>query len=329
MVILYINIDYKHSFKALHNMTIHNNKLFVDICSDTHADCQQMCKEKSLNRNEWQKWKNNGSNILLIAGDISNNVNYTLRYLEHISKNYDRVLYVDGNHEHYSNVIIKQRYNNQTHIIEEQKKVVSSINIDETTMIEYQSEKVHYLGKEPFIIDDTAFIGVNGWYNFSAGIGTEKKQINTWNLYSNDSVYINFNTLTPKEYAIRDSERLAAWVKSYQNDDNIKNIVILTHTIPTMKGITQKPHDLVWSSINGAYANLTMNKVVEADINKKIKLWVFGHTHYRHDFLENNIRYICFPRGYNNKDDMKTIWNGPLQINVNEQHVISAFGEIE
>jgi metallophosphoesterase superfamily enzyme len=42
------------------------------------------------------------SKILIVAGDICDDLNDSINYLDHISQYYDKVLYVDGNHEHIS-----------------------------------------------------------------------------------------------------------------------------------------------------------------------------------------------------------------------------------
>ena len=84
-----------------------------------------------------------------------------------------------------------------------------------------------------------------------------------------------------------------------QNYDEIKNIVCITHTAPVKEGIEfKKDPNSVWNALNGAYANSKMQDVLVADVNKLIKVWVFGHTHYHKDFVIDDIRYISNPRGY-------------------------------
>ncbi len=40
------------------------------------------------------------SDILIVAGDISDDLELSLKYLDEVSKHYKKVLFVDGNHEH-------------------------------------------------------------------------------------------------------------------------------------------------------------------------------------------------------------------------------------
>ena len=42
------------------------------------------------------------ANIIIIAGDISDDMDMTVNWLNDISSNYETILLVDGNHEHVS-----------------------------------------------------------------------------------------------------------------------------------------------------------------------------------------------------------------------------------
>ena len=45
------------------------------------------------------KWNKTDNKILIIAGDISDNLDLSIDYIDNISEYYDKILYVDGNHE--------------------------------------------------------------------------------------------------------------------------------------------------------------------------------------------------------------------------------------
>ena len=47
-------------------------------------------------------FKKTKDRILIFAGDIGDDIDLSLKYLDGISKNYERILFVDGNHEHVS-----------------------------------------------------------------------------------------------------------------------------------------------------------------------------------------------------------------------------------
>ena len=46
------------------------------------------------------EFNNINSDYLIIAGDISDNIDHTLNFLNTISKHYKKILFVDGNNEH-------------------------------------------------------------------------------------------------------------------------------------------------------------------------------------------------------------------------------------
>ena len=46
------------------------------------------------------EFKKTNSEYLIVAGDISDTLNTSLNYLDQISDHYEKILFVDGNHEH-------------------------------------------------------------------------------------------------------------------------------------------------------------------------------------------------------------------------------------
>ena len=84
------------------------NKINIDIVSDLHIEQW----DPSINnkypsgkiKNYPYKFPNKKSNILIIAGDISDDINISLDYINELSKIYQNVLFIDGNHEHTFNI---------------------------------------------------------------------------------------------------------------------------------------------------------------------------------------------------------------------------------
>ena len=79
--------------------------LELDLVSDLHIDQWDSklpnlypCGEIKTFPLSWDIV--NHSKILVVAGDISDKLDLSLEYLDKISKNYEKVLFVDGNHEH-------------------------------------------------------------------------------------------------------------------------------------------------------------------------------------------------------------------------------------
>jgi hypothetical protein len=126
-------------------------------------------------------------------------------------------------------------------------------------------------------------------------------------------------------------EQLKAHVIAAQTDDTVDEIVVITHTLPIESafGAFGNPSHKFYP-LNGAYGNELMEQVWEADEANKIKTWCFGHTHEIRDFFENDIHFMCNPRGYRGEKKWHGVgFNGILQVDTEEPEIQSAFGEVE
>jgi hypothetical protein len=261
--------------------------------------------------------KNKKSNILIIGGDISD---YSLRskwIIEEAARYYDHVLFVDGNHDHYGD-----DKNPSEHSYEN--------NMDFFRRVDEAHENITFLdgGTGRFQIEDTLFIGANGWYDFQMAYGYESHEQRVhWQRHSKDAQAIRFGEGSQPEMLARiQMESLRLHVEEAQEDATIGNIVITTHTVPHPEGLTKdRTHE--WYLLNGAYGNSLMCRVWQADRSKKIKVWTFGHVHSRYDFIIDHIRFIANPRGF--RGEIYSAFRGPIQIDTTESLAESKFGAIK
>jgi Icc-related predicted phosphoesterase len=82
-------------------------------------------------------------------------------------------------------------------------------------------------------------------------------------------------------------------------DPAVEEIVLLTHTAPFNKfmDVQNVQHPAHFSRCGSSF----LPKILDFDINSKIKTWCFGHVHQEYDQTIDDIRYVCHPRG--RKDD--------------------------
>ena len=261
----------------------------IDITSDLHID-QWSDDINSMYplgkvKNYPFLWGQKHNSILIVAGDIADNLEESIKYLDSISNYYKKILFVDGNHEHvykYPKLYTKEDIQNLVN--------------------KYNNPKLVYLTNNPYQINDTIIIGCCGWWNYENG--------------KNISINLNYFKNWIKEFNILDnlefmrsvmskvkheSYLLEKTIEKYQNDNKINKIVIVTHTVPRHKYCDKDSSDL---QLNTEFLNFSKYS--------KIKIWIFGHTHKQWDTLDNNIRYISNPRGrpedYNReKYQLKTI----------------------
>lgn len=301
--------------------------MLIDLCSDLHCD-----KWGGTASVDWSVWKNSGSSVLIIGGDISNDYRETLEILRNARNHYEIVIFVDGNHDHY--------YLN----------MVMNVSIDAAMMLfreECAAMGVHYHdGASPILVGDVLFTGCNGWYDFAFGAGTYYTAAlakEAWRgkfvdcpetgtkvrVGGSGDYYMNFGSQGPEFFAAAQAFALGEIVRAVQNDQAVRKIVCSTHSAPDPRCLSWRKND----PANGMYGNSHMATVRALDVNNKIALWTFGHTHTRFDSVINGMRCVCHPRG--NATETGDIGSDRLeeyrvvQIDTEEPLCYSAFGEIE
>ena len=126
----------------------------IDLCSDLHIDqwdTNIFNKYPNGHKKDCPfKFSNNtGAKYLIIAGDISDNLNNSINYLNDVTEHYDKVLLVDGNHEH----------------VNKYPKLYTTKYINERIQ-ELNNDKIVYLPEQDFVDGTTVFIGKCGWWNY-------------------------------------------------------------------------------------------------------------------------------------------------------------------
>jgi DNA repair exonuclease SbcCD nuclease subunit len=271
----------------------------IDFCSDLHVDAwHNRTQLHDPNRRrwtgephkslflyiDWKEYKNPDSRVLVIAGDISNNLITTSQVVEAAAAEYEYVVVVEGNHDHYDNDM----------------PVEKGMDLL-TSLLSHLDNVYHLTPNTSLVVDGVAFFGGTGWYDFKAyedqGISdfTAKR---AWNQYSNDSRFLDFNGTTVESFAASQAINLADQVKIASEDDSIQSIVVTTHMSPRADIMEWKVGDIVWNTLTPSYVNTALDQVIQADTNRKIGLWIYGHTHYRQMREINGVVYANNARGY-------------------------------
>ena len=137
------------------------------------------------------------------------------------------------------------------------------------------------LGKT-FEKDGVKFAGATLW--------TDLSDPQDWYNYVNglvDSRYIN--GLSYDAYNERFQEHLDFLLNSEAD-------VIVTHHCPTLKAIAPQFQTGDSVKYNPGFASDLEQKIL--DMKKPPKLWVYGHTHWRHSYTIGETFFVCNPRGY-------------------------------
>jgi Icc-related predicted phosphoesterase len=245
----------------------------IDYISDIHMDTW----DDDLN---WKKTKK--SDHLIIAGDVADkydDIKYTLKTLGNL---YQKIYYVDGNHE----------YATMRFAYQEQK--------DNLRNICKELKNVHFLPDNPVIINDIGIVGACGWWTFDfsgcdARFCIEWLSANskTWHEFEHikykvdsDLIYYFFNKL-----AINDYNSLKDHIKNIYN--RVNKLIVVTHTsCNPQTSVNTYP---TGEDIRGLYGNSYMMNLVAQ--YKKIKYWINGHCHTKKCVDQYDVKFINNPRG--------------------------------
>jgi hypothetical protein len=185
------------------------------------------------------------------------------------------VMYVDGNLE------FANGFDNPDKDYKKFKRYLSSI------------PNLNYLYDNIVVLNDVAFIGVNGWWNFDFADPRDQQQIIDW--YTQSGICPR-DTDKILETARNDVTYLLNSIKKLQHNHNVKSIVVCTHTVPRLDLIE---HDIALNQSLQIHVmgNQWLNQIKQIDVTKKIHTWVFGHYHSPVDRILDQIRYVNNSRG--------------------------------
>lgn len=249
-------------------------KLAFDLISDLHVETWDQPLD----------WTGQATSMLcVVAGDISRDRSVVIETLRHLGECYRAVFYIDGNDEHrFSLDDLGDSYRSLA------KEIADIPNVT-------------YLQDNVCIVDGVAFLGTNGWWTYDLDPDIDYDQSRLWfrdRYQINESAVSNVEAMAFNDYAY-----LAKSVERLQTHQDVRTIVLITHTVPSVDLVS---HD---NEIAGTYRlNSTGNshilKALRADTEQKISTWCFGHYHNDIDSTIAGIRFVnnCRGRG-------KTPWS--------------------
>ena len=258
------------------------DNLSIDIVSDLHIDqwddtidSKYPCGIRSY---QPYNFNDSTSDILVIAGDISDNLDMSLKFIDEISSKYKYVLFVDGNHEH---VLRYPKLFTDDEIYEKVKNL--------------NNKKLFYLNKDHFKIGDTVFVGVCGWWDYNSSLDIKRNlgYFKNWiPEFTKDQSLEFIHNVTEKSKL--EAKILQEAIDKYQKDTSINNIIVVTHTVPIDECCSEEP-GFKEKNVISTQLNTNLRRIINE--KNKISHWIFGHTHDHHECKHNNIHLICNPRG--------------------------------
>lgn len=206
---------------------------------------------------------------LILAGDIKEGYSH-LDYLKSLSKRFQHVIYVPGNHEFYD----------QDYLVVHDKWKDKTKDVD----------NLHFLDNESIVIDDVRIVCSTLWSDMQLDTNPLAEFDAKQNLHDYKSIRHGSRMFSPL-----DSDRLHKEAVKYIDSTLSKpfngKTVVVTHHCPTLKFIEPR--------FQSSPVNFCFNSDLDWLFDKHdVDLAVFGHTHQCVDFEMYGTRYISNQRGY-------------------------------
>ena len=215
--------------------------------------------------------------VLVLAGDIFCAKHFKTdgyihqvydRFLSDCSKNYNKVLYVLGNHEFYG-------YNYEG----AKKKLKENL-----------PDNFHLLDNDTITINNWNFIGFTLWTDFRNENALEMMDAaQCMNDYKVIRIGHNYRKLNPNDTLDFHKESKNYLLNQLQT--LTENVFVISHHAPSYQSIPQEYK----KNPNGAYCSNLDDVIVN---HPQIKYWVHGHTHNAFNYMIEDCRVICNPGGY-------------------------------
>lgn len=249
-----------------------------DFISDIHQEWWDKAYDYAANKK---------NDLVVVGGDLSSCTETSIEELKKISAVYKKVLFIDGNHEFRMG---PPDYRCNFNVEEVEQKLREAID---------KMPNVTYLRDEVYIEGDTAIIGRNGHWDYKImPEGDRSSAISA--LAKTLKASFNEASLIGKA-ALRDYKAICKEVQKLNDMPEIKNIIVVTHTVPRVELLNMSPSFPV--EHQNRMGSSLMADVPKADKGRKIKLWLYGHQHASKDVTLDGIRYLQQTRGFQKDGD--------------------------
>jgi len=236
-----------------------------------------------------------GADLLILSGDIcvashlghkddDNNRSREIHdFFEMCCNEYDNVIYIVGNHEHYNGDF-------QYTIPHLKENLCSYL------------ENLHILDKSVVTINDVTFIGGTLWTDMNnedpSTLYSIRNMMNDFIKVANGEIdnrgkpYKVVNRLTPDD-VVADHKAMLEYIHSVVDGKPDRKFVVVGHHAPSK--LSTKPKYQDDYIMNGAYSSDLSEFILD---HPQIKMWTHGHTHDTFNYLVGSTRVVCNPRGY-------------------------------
>lgn len=226
--------------------------------------------------------------VFVIAGDISDHLSVLSRTLGILKAGRCENLYVAGNHD------IWFEEDGGPGSLEKYSRILGEI---------CREQGFHHLPDTPRIVENTAFIGSIGWYDYS--FRREDMDIPIESYEGKEHKGAVWYDLFRVDWHFTDREATDFLNRRIQYDidslpDNIERIVFVSHHLP-FRELTVYKDRFPWDFHSAFMGATSTGRLLRND--DRVVLSISGHSHVRSRITVNGITALTVPLGYGRPDD--------------------------
>jgi hypothetical protein len=212
----------------------------------------------------------------IVAGDVAKDRQLLIQTLRHLGQCYQAVFYIDGNDEHVNHI---------EHLNHSYASLVKQIE---------KIPNVVYLQDNVVVVDGVAVLGTNGWWGFDLDLSVDPTQSALW--WQEKMAVSGTAVKSVSRMGTTDATYMVSSVQRLQAHQDVKKIIMVTHTVP-LPELIQHDIDLDGSMRFNCMGNAYMQQALLADFREKIHTWCFGHYHGSVDQIHHGVRFVNNCRG--------------------------------
>jgi Icc-related predicted phosphoesterase len=263
--------------------------------------------------------KNTGdADVLVLSGDIcvakdlaftdSIRSNKWMKFFTHCSEQFQNVIYIMGNHEHYNGDFAKS-YRQLKDALAELPNIhvmeKESINFGDVTFVagtlwtDMNKEDPNTLyGIKGYMNDYRVIENSDAMVHFKAPVyGTKEDGSTDYHNVVSQEFHTRPGKFTP-ELSVIEHKSMLRFIRDMVDHRPEHKFVVVGHHAPSK--LSTKPQYQDDVMVNGAYSSDLSEFILD---RPQIKVWTHGHTHHPFDYMIGSTRIVCNPRGYIKYED--------------------------
>jgi Icc-related predicted phosphoesterase len=235
----------------------------------------------------------------LQLGDMRNNDGYASdaaryrEFLKYCSDNWSTVIYLAGNHEHYSG-----RWERTVPVLREETERYGNILFCDQDRVD---------------LGDVTFLGVSLWTDFNNHdpftLMSARDMMNDYRAITENPREGVYHKLRPQTTLAKHTSDLQ-WLRVQLSQLQDRKVVVCSHHAPSHSSIHYTYQQPRYSTMNGAFVSNLDGFIMD---HLQIKLWTHGHVHNVFDYTIGDTRVVCNPRGYPGENSG---WNPQFTVEV-------------